>query len=110
MEMQAAQAGEAVAGDDAQFGRQRLEQHRQDVGQHDDPEQQIAELRAALDVGGEIAGVDIGDRGDDGGARERQEAAHAAPPAGQRFARRAPRAVGQPVVNQRLRHAPSTIE
>ena len=29
--------------------------------QHD-PQQQVAELRAALDVGGEVAGVDVGDR------------------------------------------------
>jgi hypothetical protein len=65
----------------------------------------------ALDVGREIAGIDIGDRGDDRGPGERQEAAHAATPASQRLARGAARAVGHRIAaDQSFGHAPSTIE
>ena len=77
-EMRAAELRQALAGDDAELGRQRLEQHRHQVGEQHDPQQQIAELRAALDVGGEIAGVHVGDRGDHRRSGERQEAAQAA--------------------------------
>ena len=108
-EMRAAEFRQAVIGDDADLGGQRLEQHRQNVGEHDDPQQQIAELRAALDVGREIARIDIGDRGDDRRPRERQEAAHAAPPPGQRLTRRVACSVGQRV-RCGSRHAPCTID
>ena len=94
-EMRAAELREALAGDDAQLGRERLEQHRDQVGQQDDPQQQVAELRTALDVGGEVAGIHVGDRGDDRWAGERQEAAQAAPATGQRLAAGGDRAVRQ---------------
>ena len=56
--------GEVAAGDDAELGRQRLEQHGDQVRQQRDPQQRVAVTRARLDVGGEIAGVHVGDRGD----------------------------------------------
>ncbi len=61
------------------LSREREEQHRDQIGEGDDPKQQIAELRPGLDVGGEIAGVDIGDGDDDRRPGERQEPAQ--PPA-----------------------------
>ena len=76
------------------------------VGQQNDPQQQIAELRPALDVGGEVAGVHVGDRGDHGRAGERQEAAQAPSPAGQRLAAGSDRAIRQA---QALAHAAETI-
>ena len=69
----AAELGEVAAGGDAELGRLRLDQHRDEVGGQDDPEQQVAELGAAGDVGGEVAGVDVGDRGDEGRPEERPE-------------------------------------
>ena len=54
--------GQVAAGDDPELGRQVLDQHRHQVRQHDDPQQQEAELGAALEVRGEVAGVDVGDR------------------------------------------------
>ena len=59
-------------GGDAQLGRERLQQHGHQVAGEDDPEQQVAKLRAGLDVGGEVAGVDIGDGGDEGRPDERE--------------------------------------
>ena len=78
-------AGEAFAhdlgivavGDDAQLGREVLDQHRHHVRQQDDPQQQVAELRAAFDVGGEVARIDIGDRGDKRRAQHQERRAHA---------------------------------
>ena len=70
--MLAAQFGEVAAGDDAELGRQRLEQHRDEVGEQHHPEQPVAVFRAGLDVGGEIAGVHVGDRGDHRRAGEGQ--------------------------------------
>ena len=72
--MLAAHFGQVAPGDDAELGRQRLEQHGDDVGHQHDPQQRIAVFRAGLDVGREIAGVHIGDRGDHGGAGEQQRA------------------------------------
>ncbi len=54
--------------------RQALHQHRHEVGRDDHPEQQVAELGAGGDVGREVAGVDVGDGGDEGRAEERQPA------------------------------------
>ena len=76
--MRPAQRGEALAGDDPDLGGQRLEQHGDQVRQRDDPKQAVAIARASLDVGREIAGVDIGDRGNHRGPDERQEPAQAA--------------------------------
>ena len=95
----AADLGEVVAGGDAELRAHRLDQHRHQVRDEDDPQQQVAVLRARGDVGGEVARVDVGDRGDEGRPEERPQAAQAAagarpasagPPRG-RAARRAAR-------------------
>ena len=83
----AEQLGEVVVGDHPELGRQVLDQHRHHVGDQHDPQQQVAELRAALDVGGEVAGVHVGDGGDERGAEHRQRGAHA--PARQQLLERA---------------------
>ena len=67
--------GEVVIGDDAELRREVLDQHRDQVRGQDHPQQQIAELGAALDVRGEVAGIDIGDRGHEGGPEHRQRGA-----------------------------------
>src|SRR5207248_10298364 len=45
--------------------REVLDEHRHEVRGEDDPEQQVAVLGAALDVGGEVAGIHVCDRGDE---------------------------------------------
>ncbi len=84
--MIAAQFREVLAGDDAELGGKALEQHGDHVGEKHDPEQPVAVFGAGLDVGGEVAGVHIGDRGDDRRAGKGQRRADAAP-AGQGFTR-----------------------
>ena len=74
----AAELGEVLAGRDPELRRLGLDQHRDQVGREHDPEQQVAELGAAGDVGGEVAGVDVGDGGDEGRAEEGPDAADAA--------------------------------
>ena len=39
----------------------------------DHPDQHVPELGPALDVGGEVAGIDVGDAGDEGRAEERRQ-------------------------------------
>jgi hypothetical protein len=57
-----------VPAGDADFRRQVLHDHRHQVRGDDHPHEQEAVLRAAGDVGSEVARIDIGDRGDEGGA------------------------------------------
>ena len=71
----AADLGQAAAGRDAELGAHRLDQHRHQVGGQDDPQQHVAELRAPGHVGGEVAGVDVRDRRDEGRAQKRQDRA-----------------------------------
>ena len=79
-EVLAAQLGQVAPGGDADLRRQVLDQHRHQVGGEQHPEQQVAELRAAGDVRGEVAGVDVGDAGDERRAEDREGPADA--PAG----------------------------
>ena len=65
---------------DAQLGRQRLQQHRHQIAGDDDPQQGVAKLRAALDVGGEIARVDVGNAGDECRPHKGQDLFEAPPP------------------------------
>ena len=58
-------SGRRPAGDEAEFGRQVLHEPGHRVGHDDDPDQQEAELRAGADVGRDIAGIDVGDGGDE---------------------------------------------
>ena len=69
--------GIVAVGDDPELGREVLDQHRHHVRQQHDPQQQVAELRAAFDVRGEVARVDVGDRGDERRAEHRERRAHA---------------------------------
>ena len=72
----AADLGQVAARREAELGRQRLDQHRGDVGRDDHPEQQVAVLGAGGEVGGEVAGVDVGDRGDERRPEQRGGAQH----------------------------------
>ena len=64
--------GQRASGDEAELGRQVLHQAGHHVGQHDDPDQQEAVLRAGADVGGDVAGIDVGDGGDEAGPSRSQ--------------------------------------
>ncbi len=68
----AAHFRKVAPGDDAELCRQRLEQHRDQIGRQHHPKKLVAILGAGLDVGGEITRVDVGDRGDHGGPHEGQ--------------------------------------
>ena len=68
-EVLAAQLGQVAAGRDADLRREVLDQHRHQVRREQHPQQQVAVLRAAGDVRGEVAGVDVGDAGDERRAR-----------------------------------------
>ena len=76
-------SGRLLAGRDADLRREVLDQHRHQVGREQDPQQQVAVLRAAGDVRGEVARVDVGDARDERRARGRR-----ASPAGARACRR----------------------
>ena len=56
--------GQRHPGDQTELRRQVLHKAGHRVGRDDDPDQQEAELRARADVGGDVAGVDVGDGGD----------------------------------------------
>jgi hypothetical protein len=92
--MIAAQFREIAAGHDAELGRERLEQHRDQVGEQDDPKQAVAVFRAGLDVGREISRIHVGDRGDDRRAGEGQIGAQSSALPGQHLPRRRDRLVG----------------
>ncbi len=51
-----------------------MQEHGHQVAAQDDPQQFIAELCAALDIGGEVSGVHVGNAGDEGRAEEGQQA------------------------------------
>ena len=70
--------GQVAAGDDAEAGAERLQQHSHGIGEHQHPEQLVAEARAAFEVGGPIAGVHVADGDEVGGAGEGEEAAEEA--------------------------------
>ncbi len=96
----AAELGEVLAGRDPQLRRLGLHDHRDQVRAEHHPEQQVAELGAAGDVGGEVAGVDVGDGGDEGRAEEGPDAAasrgSARPASAARRRRPRPRREGRP--------------
>src|SRR6266404_3227002 len=55
----AAGLGKVAAGDDAKLGGKRLKKHRHEVAEKNDAEEGVAELGAALEVGGPVAGVHV---------------------------------------------------
>ena len=71
--MVAAGLGEVASGGDAEFDGQVLEQDRHEVGQHDDGQQSVAELRAAGQVGRPVAGIHVTDGDEEAGAGKRQQ-------------------------------------
>ena len=84
----AADLGEVVARGDAELRAHRLDQHGHQVRDQDDPEQHVAVLGAGRDVGGEVAGVDVRDRRDEGGPQEGPQASQPSAALGQRALRR----------------------
>ena len=52
---------EIASAGDAEPRRERLQQNRHEVRQHDDAEQRVAELCAARDVGRPVAGIHVAD-------------------------------------------------
>ena len=72
--------GQVAAGHQPQPCAEGLEQHRHGVAHQQHPEQPVAELRAALDVGGPVAGVGIADRDEIGRPGEGEQPSP--PPAG----------------------------
>ena len=77
-------SGRFLRGGDAELRAHRLDEHRHEVRGEDDPEQQVAVPRAGGHVRGEVARVDVRDRGDERRAEERPDAAEPAPFAGER--------------------------
>ena len=73
----AAHLGQVHPRRDPELGAHRLDQHRHQVCHENDPEEEIAELRTTGHVRGEVAGVDVRDRRDEGRPEERGEAAKA---------------------------------
>ncbi len=56
---------QALAGDDPELGGLVLDEDGHDVGDHEDPHQQVAVLRSGGQVGGHVSGVHVGDRRDE---------------------------------------------
>ncbi len=54
--------GQVAAGHQAEPCAQGLQQHGHGVAHQQHPDEPVAELRAALDVGGPIAGIHVADR------------------------------------------------
>jgi hypothetical protein len=73
--------GKVAAGGHAQLRREVLHEHRHQVGQHDHPDQRVAEPGARFEVGGEVARVDVGHRGDERRPQQREDSADPPPPA-----------------------------
>ncbi len=69
----AAGLGEVQAAGDAELRRERLDEHRHQVGADDDPDEQVAELRARGAARGEVARIDVGDGRDERRPEERPE-------------------------------------
>ena len=97
-------SGRLRPGGDADLGRQVLHEHRHQVRGDDHPDEQEAVLRAAGDVRGEVARVDVGDCGDEGGAEHGEAAAER--PAGADRAQRADLRRGPAAARARAPGAP----
>jgi hypothetical protein len=91
----AAQFGEIPAGNNAELGRKRLKQHRDDVGEEHHPQQAVTVFGAGLYVGGKISRIHVRDRGNDRGAAEGDRGAQPAGTAGERLRGTANGAPGQ---------------
>ena len=82
--------GQALPGDDPELGGLVLDQHGHDVGGHQDPDQEVAVLGAGREVCRHVAGVHVGDRGDECRAQKAYHGAAATrfPPGGRLRRRR----------------------
>ena len=69
----AAHLGEVPPRCDAELRREHLHEHRHQVRGDDHPDERVAVARAAGDVRCEVAGVDVGDRGDERRTEEWKE-------------------------------------
>jgi hypothetical protein len=69
----AADFRQVPAGGDAELRRQRLDKHRHQVRGDDHPDEREAELRAARDVRGEVAGIHVRDARDERRPQERED-------------------------------------
>ena len=67
-EVIAARLRKVAAADDAEARRQRLQQDRHEVGQHDHADQRVAVARSTRQVGGPVAGIHVADRHEIAGA------------------------------------------
>ena len=74
----AAQLRQVAVGDHPELRGEVLDQHRHQVRGEHDPEQEVAEAGAALDVRCEVARVDVRDGGDEGGPEHRERRPYAA--------------------------------
>ena len=83
-ELVAADLGQVHARGDPELRAEGLDQHRHQVRRQDHPQQHVAILRTGSDVRGEVAGIDVGDGGDERRAEERPHRPDAPPFAGQR--------------------------
>ena len=72
---------EVASGDDAELGREPLEQHGHEVRQQDDAEQRVAEARSAGEVGRPVAGVHVADGDEVSGPGEGEQLSEEAPAA-----------------------------
>jgi len=88
-ELFAADFREVQACGDAELRAHRLDEHRHEVGRQDNPQQHVAVLRSARDVGREVARINVGDRSDECRTQERNERAQTSGLAVERFFRRA---------------------
>ena len=75
----AAGLGQVAAAGDPESKRERLQQDRHQVRQHDHAEQRVAELRAAREIGRPVARVHVADRDEIAGAGEGEQLAPEAP-------------------------------
>ncbi len=71
--MVAAGLRQIASGGDAELDAQMLEQNRHEIGNHDDGQQRVAELRAAGKVGRPVAGIHVADGDEKAGAGKRQQ-------------------------------------
>ena len=71
--------GEAAPGDDPELGREVLDEPGHHIAEHDDPDQQVAVHGARGHVARDVARVEVGDPGDQGGADQPREAGERQP-------------------------------
>ncbi len=69
----AAQFGEVLTGGDSKLGGKGLDKHRHKITGDDYPEEQVSKFSPALNIGGKIARIHVGDAGDEGRTKKGEE-------------------------------------